>query len=375
MRVQLSRAGSLMAGLFLLPQSALAAWELNMTPGVTDVSKDIYSLHMIIFWICVAIGVVVFGVMFWSIIAHRKSKGYKPANFHEHTWVEVLWTAIPFAILVAMAVPATGTLLDMYDTKDADMKIQVTGYQWKWQYSFLDKDFSYFSNLATPKEEIQNRTEKNENYLLEVDNPLVIPVDTKVRFMITSKDVIHSWWVPDLGVKKDAIPGFINEAWAKVPEPGIYRGQCTELCGKDHGFMPVVVKAVPKDEYEAWAAEKVAAAEKERRLTSKDWSLEELMERGEGVYNTTCASCHQPDGSGAPPTFPALKGSPVTTEHRDQHLDIVVNGVSGTAMQAFGEQLSEVDLAAVITYERNAWGNDTGEKVTPKQILDYKNAQ
>nr|WP_227546176.1 cytochrome c oxidase subunit II [Marinobacter fonticola] len=358
-----------------LSQSALADWTVNMAPGVTNVSRDIYGLHMTILWICVAIGVVVFGVMFWSILAHRKSKGYKPANFHEHTWVEITWTIIPFAILVAMAIPATATLLDMYDTGEAEIDVKVTGYQWKWKYDYINEEFGYFSNLSTPKDEIYNRLEKNENYLLEVDNPLVLPVGKKVRFLMTANDVIHSWWVPALGVKKDAIPGFINETWAKIEEPGIYRGQCTELCGKDHGFMPVVVKAVPQEEYDAWVQEQIAMAEKERELASKDWSLDELMERGEQVYNTACAACHQADGSGTPPAFPALAGSPIVTEEINAHLDVVVNGVSGTAMQAFGQQLSEVDLAAVITYERNAWGNDTGDMVTPKEVLDYKNAQ
>ncbi|WP_111498445.1 cytochrome c oxidase subunit II [Marinobacter bohaiensis] len=374
MRTMAMRAGALVAGL-PLSQAALADWTVNMTPGVTNVSRDIYSLHMTILWICVVIGVVVFGVMFWSILAHRKSKGYKPANFHEHTWVEILWTIIPFAILVAMAIPATATLLDMYDTTEADYDVRITGYQWKWRYDFEDQDFGYFSNLSTPKDEIYNRLDKNDNYLLEVDNPLVLPVGKKVRFLVTANDVIHSWWVPALGVKKDAIPGFINETWATIEEPGIYRGQCTELCGKDHGFMPVVVKAVPQEEFDAWAQEQIAMAEKERQLTSKDWSMDELMERGEQAYNTNCAACHQADGSGAPPTFPAMKGSAITTGDMQAHLDVVVNGVSGTAMQAFGEQLSEVDLAAIITYERNAWGNDTGDMVTPKEILDYKNAQ
>lgn len=374
MHFQALRAGSLMTGILLSPM-ALADWTVNMTPGVTGVSHDIYNLHMTIFWICVVIGIVVFGVMFWSILAHRKSKNYEPAHFHEHTLVEVLWTLIPLLILVGMAIPATTTLLDMYDTKEADLNIKVTGYQWKWQYEYMDEDFSFFSNLATPQDEIQNRLKKNDNYLLEVDNPLVVPVHKKVRFLMTASDVIHSWWVPALGVKKDAIPGYINETWARIDEPGTYRGQCSELCGKGHGFMPIVVKAVSEDEYKTWAKKQIAAAEKERELTSKDWSLDELMARGEKAYNTSCSTCHQVDGSGAPPTFPALKGSEIATKQMDQHIDIVVNGRSGTSMQAFGKQLSEVDIAAIITYERNAWGNKTGEKVTPKQILDFKNAQ
>ncbi|MDP4547907.1 MAG: cytochrome c oxidase subunit II [Marinobacter sp.] len=374
MRVHAKRALALVTGL-LLPGMVMADWTMNMTPGVTGTSNQIFSLHMTILWICVAIGVVVFGVMFWSIFAHRKSQGYKAANFHEHTWVEILWTAIPFAILVAMAVPATATLIEMYDTTESEVDIKITGYQWRWQYEYINDDFGYFSSLSTPRDQIENRQTKGENYLLEVDKPLVIPVGKKVRFLLTANDVIHSWWVPAFGVKKDAIPGFINETWTRVDEPGIYRGQCTELCGKDHGFMPVVVEAVPEEEYVAWVEEQKQAAEAERQLTQKDWTLDELMARGEKAYASACAACHQPNGAGMPPAFPALKGSPVVTSDMAAHIDIVVNGVSGTAMQAFGGQLSEVDLAAVITYERNAWGNNTGEMVTPKEIFDFKNKE
>ena len=374
MRVQARRAGALLGGL-MLPAVSLADWTLNMSPGVTSSSNEIFSLHMTILWICVAIGVVVFGVMFWSIFAHRKSDDRKPANFHENTLVEILWTVIPLVILVVMAIPATATLVDMYDTTEAEIDIKVTGYQWRWKYDYIDQEFGYFSNIATSDDEIYNRTEKNENYLLDVDNPMVIPTNTRVRLLLTANDVIHSWWVPAFGVKKDAIPGFINEVWTEVDEPGIYRGQCTELCGVKHGFMPVVVKAVPREEYDAWVNEQTAAAEAERELTQKDWTMAELMERGEKAYATACAACHQPDGTGAPPAFPALKGSQMALEDMEGHIDIVVNGSAGTAMQAFGNQLSEVDLAAVITYERNAWGNNTGEMVTPKQIFDYKNQE
>ncbi|KMQ72896.1 cytochrome c oxidase subunit II [Marinobacter subterrani] len=374
MRVHAQRAGALLGGL-MFPAWSMADWTLNMTPGVTGTSNEIFDLHMTILWICVVIGVVVFGVMFWSIFAHRKSQGAKPANFHENTVVEILWTIIPFVILVVMAIPATATLVDMYDTDEADIDIKITGYQWKWRYQYLDENFGYFSNLATPMAQINNQQEKGENYLLEVDNPLIIPVGKKIRFLVTANDVIHSWWVPDFGVKKDAIPGFINETWTRVDEPGTYRGQCTELCGRHHGFMPVVVKAVPQEEYVAWVAEQKAAAEKERELTQKDWTMAELMERGKTAYETTCAACHQVDGSGSPPAFPALKGSNIATGDKAAHINIVLNGKSGTAMQAFGSQLSEVDLAAIITYERNAWGNNTGEMVTPKEIFDIKNQQ
>jgi len=374
MRVYFKRAGVLLGGL-MFPALSMADWAMNMRPGVTRISNEIYDLHMTILWICVAIGVVVFGIMFWSIFAHRKSPDRKPADFHESTLVEILWTIIPLVILVAMAIPATATLVDMYDTTEAEIDIKVTGYQWRWKYDYIDDEFGYFSNIATSEDEIYNRTAKSEHYLLDVDNPMVIPTHTRVRLLLTANDVIHSWWVPEFGLKKDAIPGFINEMWTKVDEPGIYRGQCTELCGVGHGFMPVVVKAVPREEYDAWVIAQKAAAQAERDLTQKDWTLAELMVRGEKAYSTACAACHQPDGSGAPPAFPALKGSRIALEDMAAHLDIVVNGKSGTSMQAFGGQLSEVDLAAVITYERNAWGNNTGEMVTPKQVFDYKNQE
>lgn len=351
-----------------------AEWAINMPKGVTDLSQSIYGLHMSIFWITVVIGIVVFSVMFWSVIFHRKSRGAKASEFHESTLVEIIWTTIPFIILVVMAIPATKTLIEVYDADNAEIDIKITGYQWKWQYEYLGEDVSFFSNLSTPREEILNQRTKTENYLLQVDEPLVVPVGTKIRFLITAADVIHAWWVPALAVKKDAIPGFINESWTKINEPGIYRGQCAELCGKDHGFMPIVVDARPMDEYKAWLAEKRAEAAKVRELTQKDWTMAELMVKGEEVYNKVCAACHQPNGEGLPPMFPALKNSPVAIE-RDQitkHIDVVVNGVKGSAMQAFKDQLSEVDIAAVITYERNAWGNDTGELITPKDILDYK---
>jgi len=348
---------------------------INMTPGVTEVSRQIYDLHMIIFWICVVIGVVVFGVMFYSMIAHRKANGHKAANFHESTAVEIAWTVIPALILIVMAVPATTALINLYDTSDAELDIKVTGYQWKWQYEYLGEDVQFMSELATPEAEIYNREAKGEFYLANVNNPLVIPVDTKVRFLITAKDVIHSWWMTDFGVKKDAIPGFINETWAKVDKTGVYRGYCAELCGQGHAFMPVVVHVVEKDEYQDWLSEKKAEAAALRELTAKEFGLDELMAQGEDVYTRSCAACHQANGEGIPPTFPAIKGSVVATENLPQHLDVLVNGVPGTAMQAFGAQLSEVDLAAVITYQRNAWGNDTGDVVQPIDVFNFKQGQ
>ena len=362
-------------GLCLPFAAARADWEVNMTPGVTDVSQSIFDLHMTIFWICVVIGLLVFGVMIWSMFMHRRSTGQQPAHFHENTRVEVLWTVIPLLILIAMAVPATRTLIHIYDAEESDVDIQITGYQWKWHYKYLGEDVEFFSNLTTPREQINNEAPKDEHYLLEVDKPLVIPAGAKVRFLVTAADVIHSWWVPSLGVKKDAIPGFINEAWTRVEEPGLYRGQCTELCGKDHGFMPVVVEVKSPEDYAAWMADRKAEAARLAELTSKEWTLEELVARGEQVYQTNCASCHQANGQGLPPMFPALDGSAVATGPVEGHIAIVVNGKPGTAMPAFGPQLSEVDIAAVVTYERNAWNNKLGDMVTPQNVLTFKQAE
>ena len=354
--------------LWAFPSISLADWDLNMPVGVTEVSESVYSLHMTIFWVCVVIALIVFGVMFWSIFHHRKSKGAKPAEFHESTTVEIIWTIIPLLILVGMAVPATATLRQMYDTSEAEVDIQITGYQWKWRYQYLNEEIDFFSNLTTPKEQIENQAEKTDTYLLEVDNPLVLPVGKKVRFLLTSNDVIHSWWIPDFAVKKDAIPGFINEAWTKIDKPGTYRGQCAELCGKDHGFMPIVVVAMNDNDYSAWVAQQQAAKQAKAASAEKEWTLAELMTKGEQVYNTACAACHQANGAGIPGAFPALKGSVMATQDKAAHIDIVLNGKAGTAMAAYGSQFDAVDLAAVITYERNAWGNDTGELVTPQEI-------
>jgi cytochrome c oxidase subunit 2 len=367
------RLSSVVLSLVSAP-AAMADWELNMPQGVTEVSQSIYDLHMLIFWICVWIGVVVFGVMFYSIFKHRKSKGAKASQFHESLGLELLWTAVPTAILIAMAVPATSTLIQMYDIADAEIDIKITGHQWKWQYDYLGEDVGFFSNLTTSQDEIYDRTAKGENYLLEVDRHVVVPTGKKVRFLITSNDVIHSWWVPEIAVKKDAIPGYINESWAIIPEgqEGLYRGQCAELCGVDHGFMPIVLEAVTSAEYQVWLVDQRAAAEAEAAAALGDFSHEELMTKGADVYARSCAACHGVQGAGMGSVFPALVDSPIATGDVAAHIDIVINGKSGTAMQAFAAQLSEVDLAAVITYERNAWGNDTGDTVTPKMIIDAK---
>ena len=362
--------------LSLYPSEVLSDWDaLNMREGVTQVSRDVFELHMLIFYICVAIGAVVFSVMFYSLFRYTKKRNPNPSTFHESTKLEVAWTVVPFLILIAMAVPASKTLTEIYDDEEGEINIQVVGYQWKWEYKYLEDDINFFSNLSTDQDEIYNLVPKGENYLLEVDEPLIIPVDTRVRFLITANDVIHSWWVPDFAIKQDAIPGFINTAWTRAEETGIYRGNCTELCGKNHGFMPVVVKVVEKDEYNDWVLAKKEEAIKLAELTEKEWSLAELTERGEGVYQKNCVACHQMNGEGLPPIFPALAGSDIVMFDKNRNVEILMEGVQGAAMQSFANQLSEVDMAAVITYTRQAWGNaekGDGEYVVPSDIVEYK---
>ncbi|KTF18587.1 cytochrome c oxidase subunit II [Pseudoalteromonas sp. 10-33] len=358
--------------LCVFPQLALANSQYNMRKGVTDISENVYELHMTIFFICCVIGIIVFAIMLWALIHHRKSKGAVPAQFHESTKVEILWTAIPFVILIAMAVPATKTLIAMEDASKADLTIKVTGSQWKWHYEYMGEDVEFYSMLATSQDEITNLADKNPNYLLEVDKPLVLPINQKIRFLMTSDDVIHSWWVPDFAVKKDANPGFINETWTNINEEGIYRGQCAELCGKDHGFMPVVVEAKSEADFKVWLADakqaKQQAALADAALLDQTLPKEELMELGAQVYMASCAACHQPTGMGLPGVFPALKGSPIVLGDIKGHIDILIHGSPGTAMQSFAKQLSIKQLAAVITYKRNAWGNDTGDVIQPSEI-------
>ncbi|MFA7553178.1 MAG: cytochrome c oxidase subunit II [Spongiibacteraceae bacterium] len=351
-------------------------WQMNLTPGVTEVGSEVYDLHMIVLWICIWIGIIVFGVMFYSVFTHRKSKGAKPADFHESTVVEIAWTVIPFLILIAMAFPATTTLLKIYDFDDSDVDIVVTGYQWKWKYEYIDEageNVAFFSNMSTAKHEIYNEDEKGEHYLLEVDEPLVLPVNKKARLLVTGNDVIHSWWVPALSVKKDAIPGFINEAWTKPLKEGVYRGQCAELCGRDHGFMPIVVNVVSQTEYDDWLAGKRAKAAEIQALMSKHFTLDEQMTAGKVVYNQYCVACHGANGEGG--VGKPIAASPVATGDVKQHLNITVHGVPGTAMQAFGAQLNDVDLAAVVTYQRNAFGNNMGDTIQPIDVYNFKQGQ
>lgn len=420
-------------GLFalLFVSIANAEYQLNLPDPVTQTGRDIFGLHMLIFWICVAIFVGVFGAMFYSIFKHRKSKNYQASQFSHSTTVEVIWTIIPFIILVVMAVPATQVLIKMEDTTKSDLTIKITGYQWKWGYEYLESGVNFYSTLSTPRQQIdqfdkQNAQPLGENYLLETDNMLVVPSGRKVRALITANDVIHAWWVPAFGVKKDAIPGYINELWFNVDEgkEGIYRGQCAELCGKDHAFMPIVVQVVSGQEFDKWLAaggsfdaDGLVEAESEVdgqndtasivQLTSKvqavenqsaeleaelplekssvidalvpvanaeeaQWTKESLMAEGQKVV-ATCNACHGPDGNGVGGIFPAIAGSAVVNGDLDQHIDIVLNGKAGTAMTAFGRQLSDEQIASVITYQRNSYGNDTGDVVKPAEISAKRN--
>lgn len=360
-------------GLLFASARVFAQTQLNLTPGVSPVSHDIYELHMTIFWICVAIGVVVFGVMLYAIIHHRKSLGVKPTEFHEHLTLEIFWSIIPLIILVVMAIPATKVLINMNNTDHEELTIKITGYQWKWHYEYLEDGIRFYSNLSTPYDQMFKDAPKGEHYLREVDHPVVVPIHKKVRFLVTSNDVTHSWWVPEIGVKRDAVPGFITEAWTRIEKPGIYYGQCAELCGMNHAFMPIVVIATTEEQFQDWVAEQKGGGKKggAEELT-RQWTLNELMQRGEEVYKRICAACHQVTGLGIPPTFPALKGSRIATGPIEGHLNIVLNGKAGTAMQPFKDQLSTVELAAVITYERNAFDNNTHSLVQPLQVEAFK---
>lgn len=374
--IVIRRLGRLLIGLALIggSGSAFADLEFNMTKGVTKVSHEVYDLHMLVLWIVTIVGIGVFGVIIYSLINHRKSKGAVAASFHENTTIEVIWTAIPLIVLVAIAVPATKTLLQIEDTSDSDLSVKITGMQWRWKYDYLDSGINYISSLdaaSNKARELGSGVDPRTvaHYLRNVDKPLVLPIHKKVRFLMTSEDVIHSWFVPALAVKKDAIPGYVNEAWTEIDKPGIYRGQCAELCGKDHGFMPIVVKAVTQPEFDKWVADQKLAMAQEKAAASKKMTLSELMSKGEKLFDGTCAACHQASGMGIPGVFPALKGSKIATGPVADHLDIVIHGSKkNPAMAAFGKQFNDVDLAAIITYERNAWGNNTGDAVQPSDV-------
>jgi cytochrome c oxidase subunit 2 len=358
--------------LALAPAAAFAERHYNLQDPVTPVATQIYDLHTYIMWICVVIFIGVFSVMFYSIFAHRKSRGREAAQFHENTLVEVVWTVIPFLILLFMAFPATRTVLAMKDASAPDMTIKVTGYQWKWSYDYLDDGFGFYSMLSTPYQQIHGEQPKDEHYLLEVDNPLVVPVGKKVRLLITANDVIHSWSVPAFGVKQDAIPGFVRDTWFKAEQPGTYRGQCSELCGKEHGFMPIVVEVKTPEDYAKWVAEHKKAAAAAADDPNKVWAEAELVARGEKVFTANCATCHQANGKGVPGAFPALDGSKVVTGPKEVQIATVLNGVTKngqpTAMVPWRNTLSDIDIAAVITYTRNSWSNHTGEAIQPSEV-------
>jgi len=390
MTSNVSRWALLSLMLLMVPLGASADWgALNMPKGVTEVSNEVYELHMRIFYICCAIGVAVFGVMIYSMFAHRKSKGVKPATFHESTTVEIVWTVVPLIILIVMAIPAARVLIKMEDFSDSEMSIKVTAYQWRWQYEYMDSGVSFFSQLdpahnearqmgsdvdleATFAESAKDNNGEGGVYLKEVDNVLVVPVGKKIRFLHTAADVIHSWWVPDLAVKKDAIPGFINENWAKIEKPGVYRGKCAELCGRDHGFMPIVVHAVSQEEFDSWIADQQTAMAANTLKSERQWAHEELVSVGEKVYQSNCMSCHQAEGQGIPGMFPAIADSAVATGSIDQHVDTVMNGIDGTLMSKFSGVLSDADIAAVITFQRNAFGNKTGDTLQPSHIKSLR---
>lgn len=405
---------------FFLSAIAHAEYRLNFQDPVTQVARDIFGLHMLIFWICVVIFVLVFGVMFYSIFKHRKSKNYVPAQFSHSTKVEVVWTVIPFLILVAMAIPATQVLIKMEDTTKSDLTIKITGYQWKWGYEYLDSGINFYSTLTTPRAEIDQfdkvrAVPQSENYLLQVDNHLVVPSGRKVRALITANDVIHAWWIPAFGTKKDAIPGYINELWFNVDEgkEGLYRGQCAELCGKDHAFMPIVVEVVSGEQFDRWVAqggsfeavEAIAGDEEpglkpalmdqlvpaavasegataddqavdpgvsEASVSSVTLTKQDLMSSGEKVA-AACVACHGTEGKGIPGVFPAIAGSAVANGPVEDHINIVMYGKPGTAMQAFAAQLSDEEIAAVVTYQRNAYGNTAGDVVLPSDIQAKRN--
>ncbi len=357
--------------LTLFAGAANAEWKINLQDPVTSVAHRIYELHTFLTWFITFIFVGVFSVVTYSLIMHTRKRGHKAASFHDNTAIEIVWTVIPAIILVAIAFPATRALINQRDTSQPDITVKATGYQWKWGYEYMTGDASgvkFISALATPQDQIREGAPKNEHYLLEVDRHLVVPVNKKIRVLTTAADVIHSWSVPAFGVKTDAVPGFVRDTWFKAESEGIFRGQCSELCGKDHGFMPVVVEVVSEAKYAEW----VAAQKKEMAAATDDagkvYALDELVSRGEKVYTAACAPCHQPTGKGLPPAFPALDGSAIVKGPKEVHLATVLKGRPGTAMAAFGAQLSDLEIAAVVAYERNAWSNQLKDVIQPAEV-------
>jgi cytochrome c oxidase subunit 2 len=352
-----------------------AAAEWNLQPAASKIAEDIHWLHEAIMVVVIVLFVGVFGFMFWSCYAHRKSVGHKAEQFHENTTVEVIWTLLPALILVMIAWPVTKVVISQKDTSNADLTIKVTGIQWKWAYDYLKGEgegISFVSTLSTPRAQIEGREAKGEHYLLEVDNELVVPVGKKVRMLTTAADVVHSWWVPAFGAKQDAIPGFIRDLWFTATKTGTYRSQCVELCGKDHGFMPIVVRVVSPEDYTKWVSERKTLRAKAADDEAKTYTLAELMARGERVYAEHCVACHQANGRGMPPVFPPLDGSPVVRGAPAVQINVLLNGRPGTVMQPFG-RLNNVELAAVITFTRNNWSDKSGGVVQPADIKARRN--
>ena len=366
---------SIAAAAAWLAAGAALANQYNLQEPQSIIAREIYDLHTLIMWIIVVIFVVVFGAMTYAIVMHRKSVGHKAEQFHENTTVEIIWTIIPFFILIGMAWPATKTIISMKDTSGADITIKATGYQWKWGYDYLQEGISFYSSLATPRSQIEDYdrkgTQKGEHYLIEVDNPVVVPVGKKVRIITTANDVIHAWWVPALGIKQDAIPGFVRDTWFRADKAGVYRGQCAELCGKDHGFMPIVVHAVAEAEYADWVGKQKKTMASVAADATKAWTPDELKAHGAKIYEGNCVACHQKTGMGVPGSFPALSGSKIVNGPKNGQIQVLLNGIvkdgKPTAMASF-KHMSDADLAAVITYTRNNWKNKTGDAVTPADV-------
>ena len=392
----------------LSASAAFADYHVDILPPASPTAQDAYQLHWGVMYVCIAIFVIVFGAMFWSIFKHRRSQGAQAAQFHENTTIEIIWTLIPLVVLVGMAWPATKAMLDMKDASNADMAIKVTAYQWRWEYDYQQEGLRFISNLSTPRDQIEEfhqvGAKKNESYLLEVDRPLVVPAGKKVRLLITSNDVIHGWYVPQLGVNQYGIPGYIKDAWFSVEKPGIYRGQCSQICGKEHAYMPIVVDVRSEADYNKWVQEQKAkqppptptnvpqqasaqgseAAPQQAAAAAQagapaavgapaaggaapaKMDVAELKSNGEKLYAANCAACHQPTGKGMPPAFPALAGSKIATGPKAGHMNIVLHGKPGTAMASFA-RLTDAEIASIITFERTSWGNNAGE-VQPAEV-------
>src|SRR5262245_42649337 len=355
------------AGLSVCASAQAVAWYFQ-TPA-SQMARDIDWLHQLVMWLILVIFVGVFGAMFYAFWAHRKARGHKAEQFHENTAVEIIWTVVPAIILVIIAWPVTKVVIAQKDTSAADITIKATGYQWKWGYDYIrgeGEGISFLSTLATPRAQIEGKEPKGQNYLLEVDNELVVPVGKKVRVITTAADVVHAWWIPAFGAKQDAIPGFLRDIWFRADTIGTFHGQCVELCGKEHGFMPIVVRVVSADDYTNWVAQYKQKAAKSAAADTRALSMDELMQRGQKVYTENCVACHQPNGQGAPPAFPPLAGGKIATGPKEGHRDLGLQGKPNTAMQSF-KALSNAELAAVMTYERNSWGNKGGE-VQPAEV-------